>query len=331
MIEASLLDRSRGIVPGLLICATVGMASAFISDNYGGPTLLFALLFGMAFHSLTIGTKAITGIVFCSKTVLRIGVALLGARISLSQIGSLGWSPILLVVSGVVATLSMGAALARVIGVSRNLGVLTGGAVAICGASAALAISAVLPNDKEKERDTLFTVVGVTILSTVAMVIYPLLARAFGLGAHNTGLLFGATIHDVAQVVAAGQMVSDEATLVATYTKLLRVTLLLPVVLGLAWATNGNTGRSVAQLVPFFLIGFAMLVLINSAGLIPASVAHSLAIASRWCLILAIAGLGMKTSLGDLAEIGWRPLALLISETLFLLGLVGIGLKLVHS
>ena len=331
MTAAKLLNSSRELAPGILICATIGMASAFVSDNYGGPTLLFALLIGMAFHSLVIGSQAIPGIGFCSKTVLRAGVALLGARISLSQIGSLGWPPIVLVVSGVALTLIFGAVMARSVGASRNFGLLTGGAVAICGASAALAISAVLPNVKDKERNTLFTVVGVTILSTVAMVVYPVLARTFGLSAHNTGLLFGATIHDVAQVVAAGQMVSDDAALVATYTKLLRVTLLLPAVIGLAWYTKGNTGKSTAQLVPTFLIAFAVLVLINSAGFISTGAAGELASVSRWCLIFAIAALGMKTSLGDLAEIGWRPLVLLISETLFLLILVSIGLKILHN
>ena len=331
MTNAFGVSHVRDIAPGLLICATIGMASAFVSENYGGPTLLFALLIGMAFHSVVVGTKAIPGIGFCSKTVLRIGVALLGARISLSQISSLGWSPIILVMTGVAVTIAFGAFAARMMGVSRNLGVLTGGAVAICGASAALAISAVLPNDNDKERETLFTVVGVTILSTMAMILYPLLARALGLSAHTSGLLFGATIHDVAQVVAAGQLISDDATLIATYTKLLRVALLLPVILGLAWAMKGNTGQSMATLVPQFLIAFAVLVLINSTGLIPAGAAHSLAGVSRWCLIFAIAALGMKTSLADVAKIGWRPLALLVMETLLLLALVGVGLKLVGS
>jgi uncharacterized integral membrane protein (TIGR00698 family) len=330
MTPSGLLAKAHDLAPGILLSATIGMASVFVSDHYGGPTLLFALLIGMAFHSLTIGTKALSGIAFCSRTILRIGVALLGARISLAQIAGLGWAPILLVTLGVAATMTFGVVVARMMGISRNLGVLTGGAVAICGASAALAVSAVLPNDKDRERDTLFTVVGVTLLSTVAMVLYPVLARAFGLSTHSTGLLFGATIHDVAQVVAAGQMVSDEATLVATFTKLLRVALLLPVVIGLAWVMKGNTQQPTQQLVPVFLLAFAALVLVNSAGFIPAAVTGQLASISRWCLILAIAALGMKTSLGKLAEIGWRPLVLLVSETVFLLLLVSIGLRFVR-
>ena len=317
---------ARDAIPGVLVCATIAMAATFISDHHGGPTLLYALLIGMAFHSLTVGSRASAGIGICSGSVLRVGVALLGARIGLAQISDLGWSPIILVVSGVVATIGLGAALSRLLGLSRVLGILTGGAVAICGASAALAISAVLPAGKDKERDTLFTVVSVTILGTVAMVIYPLAARALGLGDHDAGLLFGATIHDVAQVVAAGHIISDEAGVIATYTKLLRVALLFPVVLGLAWATRGRSARTPRHLIPLFLVAFAALVVLNSAGLVPPLAVRAMSEVSRWCLVGAIAALGMKTSMADLAKIGWKPLVLVSTETLFLLGLVGVGL-----
>ena len=316
------------MIPGVLVSVTIAMAAAFVSDHYGGPTLLYALLVGMAFHSLTIGTQASAGIGFCSKTVLRIGVALLGARISVSQIAGLGWSPIVLVITGVVATMTLGAVSFRVFGVSRSLGILTGGAVAICGASAALAISAVLPTDDEKERDTIFTVVAVTLLSTLAMIVYPLIARIFGLDSHHAGFLLGATIHDVAQVVAAGRMISDEAGLVATYTKLLRVSLLLPAVVAVAWATQGSTVQSARQLIPAFLIVFAVLVVLNSFVLFPPLWVRGMSDISRWCLVCAIAALGMKTSMADLAKIGWRPLVLVSTETLFLLLLVGAGLWL---
>jgi uncharacterized integral membrane protein (TIGR00698 family) len=171
-------------------------------------------------------------------------------------------------------------------------------------------------------------VVSVTVLGTVAMVIYPLAARALGLSNHNAGLLFGATIHDVAQVVAAGHIISDEAGLIATYTKLLRVALLLPVVLGLAWMMRGRSTQTARQLIPLFLIAFAALVVLNSIDLFPPLAVQGMAEISRWALVIAIAALGMKTSMADLAKVGWKPLALVSIETLFLLGLVGVGLLL---
>jgi uncharacterized integral membrane protein (TIGR00698 family) len=318
----AMIAGARAILPGVLVSATIAMASVFISDHHGGPTLLYALLLGMAFHSVVAGTNSALGVNFCSKTVLRVGVALLGARIGLEQINALGWSPIVIVCCGVAVTIAIGIGLSRLLGLSTALGTLTGGSVAICGASAALAISAVLPDHKDKEREALFTVIAVTVLSTVAMILYPIFAAALGYGAQQAGLLFGATIHDVAQVVAAGHLVSDEAGLYATYTKLMRVAFLLPVVTLIALYTRTQAKGGRTQLIPTFLLVFAALIVLNSLGLVPKSVSAALSEVSRWCLIIAIAALGIKTSLGELKTVGWRPMALVVAETVYLLLLV---------
>ena len=143
----------------------------------------------------------------------------------------------------------------------RDFGLLTGGAVAICGASAALAIAAVLPDGPEQQRATVMTVVGVTALSTVAMILYPLIAAAAGLDTHTTGIFLGATIHDVAQVVGAGYSVSAEAGDTATIVKLFRVALLLPVVLVLSLIVRNGAGAAPSSsrppLLPVFLVAFA--------------------------------------------------------------------------
>ena len=322
---------ARSVLPGVLVSATIAMAATFVSQNHGGPTLLYALLIGIAFHFLSQGSSAADGIGFTARTVLRLGVAMLGVRISFGQIADLGLTPILIVLAGVGTTILAGRRLAAPLGQPVHLGTLTGGAVAICGASAAMAISAVLPRSPTAERDTLFTVIAVTVMSTIAMVIYPLLARAIGLSDHAAGVLLGGTIHDVAQVVGAGYLISDDAGIVATYVKLLRVSLLLPVVMLLSWSV-GQSGDQLSQpkrpMVPPFLVGFAMLAVLNSLGLIPRAVSDVMQNASRWCLVCAIAALGMKTSLQELARIGWRPLALVTAETVFLLVLVIAMLKI---
>ncbi len=328
MSAVAISEPFKQLYQGALLSVVIAMASTFIADNYGGPTLLYALLVGMVMNSVTQNAQLQPGIGFCSKTVLRVGVALLGARISVSQISSLGWPPVALVACAVLVTILFGMIVAAPLKLSRSFGVLTGGAVAICGASAALALAAVLPNHKDKERDTLFTVVAVTILSTTAMILYPLLAHAQGLSADHAGFLFGATIHDVAQVVAAGQIYSDDAGLVATYTKLFRVALLLPAVMVVSSFARGETHQKPYQLIPLFLIVFACLVAVNSLGFIAPPLAKTLAVTSRWCLVCAIAALGMKTSLGELAKIGWRPLILMTLETVFLLSFICIGIAL---
>ena len=195
---------------------------------------------------------------------------MLGVRITFGQIASLGLAPVATVIVGVATTILVGLLLARRLGLSDKFGVLSGGAVAICGASAALAIASVLPNDKDRERDTILTVVLVTALSTLAMILYPVFATSIGLDHKHAGVFIGGTIHDVAQVVGAGYMISPETGDIATYVKLLRVAMLLPVVLAISVAVARQGGGEKARVtLPLFLLGFAALVIVNSLGLLP--------------------------------------------------------------
>ena len=317
--------RSRRALAGLGVAAAIALVAGFISTRYGGPVLLYALFFGMAFNFLSVRERIRPGIDVAARQVLRVGVALLGARITLEQIMSLGVLPIALVLAGVAATIACGVLLAHVLERSREEGVLTGGAVAICGASAALAISAVLPRTPAMQRMTLFTVVGVTALSTLAMILYPALVGLLGLQGTRAGIFLGATIHDVAQVVAAGYIISPQAGDTATFVKLLRVLLLVPVVALLAWRYHARARDNKAwrpPLLPFFLIAFMVLVVLNSLGILPAVLLAWLPDVSRACLVVAIAALGVKTSFQELASLGWRPVALMLAETLILAVLV---------
>ena len=321
------LARWRGTIvkvyPGLTVAATIAVAATWLSQHYTAPVMLFALLIGMAFHFLHEEGRCIPGIEVASKTVLRVGVALLGARITVGQIVSLGLMPIVTVVIGVITTIAFGAVAARVLGLKRNFGVLSGGAVGICGASAALAIASVLPRDKDAERDTILTVVTVTALSTLAMILYPLLAVTIGLTHIQAGVFLGGTIHDVAQVVGAGYSISPQTGDVATYVKLLRVSMLLPVVFTIAFMGRGGKETGGAKPpVPLFLIGFAALVAINSLGWLPKPAVTGASVLSSACLVMAISALGMKTSFKALAAVGWRPIALMIAETVWIGGLV---------
>jgi len=320
----------NAVYPGVLAAATIAMASSWLSLHYGAPVMLFGLLFGMAFHFLHEDGRCVAGIEFSSRTVLRLGVGLLGVRITASQIVSLGIGPVLTVIAGVASTILIGALLARRFGQSRTFGVLSGGAVAICGASAALAIASVLPRQKDSERDTILTVVSVTALSTLAMIFYPILVGALGLDHVHAGIFLGGTIHDVAQVIGAGFMISPQTGDIATYVKLLRVAMLLPVVSAIAWAVARRSkdadGRK-GPLVPVFLIGFAALVVLNSLGALPALAINGATEVSRWCLVTAIAALGMKTSFKSLVEVGWRPVALMVVETVWIAALVLTSVK----
>ena len=326
-------DSSRSylteLLPGFMLCLVVGMAATFVSDHYGGPTILYALLMGMSLNYLSQEGRCVAGIQFSAKAVLRIGIALLGARITFEQLLGLGITPIAIVLAGVPATILFGVICGRWLGLSRSQSVLSGASVGICGASAALAVSAVLPEDKDSERNLIFTVIGVTALSTVAMILYPLIVTGVGLNETESGIFLGATIHDVAQVVGAGYMISDDVGDVATFTKLLRVASLVPVVvvITLLFARKGHTQASNSSLpLPMFLVAFIVIVAINSTGMVPAPVLESMTELSRWCLIVAMVGLGMKASFKELSTMGWKPVVLLVSETLFLALLVMVWL-----
>ena len=313
---------ARAYLPGILVSVIIAVAATFLSEHYGGPVMLFALLLGMAFYFLSQEGPCAAGIEFASKHVLRIAVGLLGAQITISEIMKLGPMPVVMVIAAVTLTILFGVVGARAAGLSRPFGILTAGAVAICGASAALAISSVLPKSETHERDTVFTVIGVTALSTIAMIIYPIIIALFHLDHAAIGVFLGGTIHDVAQVVGAGFSVSDETGNVATFTKLLRVAMLLPVVVALSFIYQAHNTTAAGRRLPGFLIVFAVLVAVTSLGIIPGPVLVALKGISRWCLVTAIAALGMKTSLKAMADVGGRAIGLIVAETVFLAVLV---------
>jgi uncharacterized integral membrane protein (TIGR00698 family) len=316
------------VFPGLAAAVVIAIASLFLSQHYGASAMLFALLLGMALNFLGQEGRTVTGVQWSGSTLLRIGVALLGLRITLGEIGALGWGITLTVVVAVALTIVIGAVLARIVRVPSEFGVLSGGAVAICGVSAALAVSAVLPKHANLNRDTTFTAIGVTALSTIAMVLYPPIAHALGFSEREAGIFLGATIHDVAQVIGAGYSVSQDAGDTATIVKLLRVAMLLPVILVLsmiyrrahmeASAASGSAAPKRPPLLPWFATAFGILVVINSLVALPKEFTTFANDFSRFFLVTAIAAIGMKTRIKELLSLGWRPVALIVGETLLL-------------
>jgi uncharacterized integral membrane protein (TIGR00698 family) len=312
--------------PGVAVATAVALAASFIAQRYGAPAMLMGLLLGMAFHFLNETPRVGPGLELVAVKALRLGVALLGLRLTVADVASLGWTPVLLVVCAVLATLLFGVVLGRLLGCERQLGVLTGGSVAICGASAAMAISSVLPKGPDTQRQTLFTIIGVTSLSTIAMVLYPIIGDVLQFNDQEMGIFIGATIHDVAQVVGAGYSVSPTTGDLGTFIKLLRVAMLVPVVLVIGIIFRNKVGaaadREKAPAFPLFLIGFIVLFAINSTGLIPGDVIQPVANLAPALLLVAIAALGIRTSMQEVMTIGLKPVLLLVGETLFIAAII---------
>jgi uncharacterized integral membrane protein (TIGR00698 family) len=321
----SSLSRHKNKVRGIIACILIALASKFLALNYGAPTMLFALILGMSVNFLSESEYSIPGIDFCSSTVLRFGVILLGSKILFGDVLALGWVTALVLVGCMFATILFGALIAKALKLDYRFGMLSGGAVGICGISAAMTLSSVMPKSKEVEHYTLLTVVMVATFGAIAMVVYPVLASFLDLNTEQMGIFIGGSIHDVSHVIGAGYSISEDVGYVAMIVKMLRVALLIP----MAWiflmifakqraASEGRTKLSP----PYFLLGFVLLAIVNNIGWIPEVAGEVMNQTSQDCFVVAIAALGMKTSFKGVLNIGWRPVAMVLSESLFLGGLV---------
>ncbi|MCT4554944.1 MAG: putative sulfate exporter family transporter [Pelagimonas sp.] len=327
---AALQSKVQELFPGVIVSIIVAVAAKFLSEHYATPAMLLALLLGIAVSFLSEDQKTAPGIAFSARALLRIGVALLGARVSLDLLIGLGGPLIALVIGGVLATIGFGLFVGRFFGSGWKFSLLTGASVAICGASAAMAVAAILPRDERSEERLIFTVVGVTVLSTIAMILYPIIVAALELNTVQGGVFLGGTIHDVAQVVGAGFSISPETGESATLVKLIRVAMLAPIVLvasvAIRMMTKAQPGDARPPLLPGFVLAFLVLAAVNSAHLIPTALADFLGQASRWLLLVAIAAVGMKTNLKQVLAVGPAAIALLVVDTVFIGLFILIGL-----
>jgi uncharacterized integral membrane protein (TIGR00698 family) len=327
------------LMPGLLLSAVVAgaaeLAASFVAKVAPIPTMVIALIIGITLNPIARRPVFQPGISFCLKSLLRWAVALLGLRVALGEIAALGFATALLVVVSMVLTIASGFLLARLFRQNDGYGALAGAGTAICGASATLATSIVVPDYKGKEADVAFVVVAVNALSTVAMVLYPLICLWLGFDPQRTGVMLGATIHDVAQVVGSGYAVSDAAGNTAVVVKLFRVFLLFPVVLLIGWSFVRGSVTGDAARIPFptFALAFVIFCVLNSvATSLPTIepmfnlIKTPLIEASRLGLLLAIAALGLGTSLPAIAALGWRHIATVMGTTIVILVVATAGL-----
>jgi uncharacterized integral membrane protein (TIGR00698 family) len=333
----------RRLGPGIALSVAVAIASYLAEPvlaetirvvsgwSYKLPAIVIALIIGIALHGVASRPAFEPGMTWCVKKLLRIAIALLGVRIALSDIVDLGFVTALLVVVAMAVTIVSGIWFARLLQVGDGYGALAGAANAVCGASATLATATVVPNYPQKGADVAFTVVAANAVSTLVMIAYPPLCLLIGFDPQETGIMLGATIHDMAQVVGAGYAVSEPVGNTAVIVKLFRVFLLLPAVVAIGWwFTRKGAEHGAAKVpVPVFALAFLGLCLVNSiaplvTGLAPlyAPLKQVMILASTWGLLIAIAALGLGTSLASLLRIGWRHIAVFTGSTVVILVLV---------
>ena len=309
------------LFPGLALCGVAAAAAAWLSEHYGFPLILLGLLVGLALNFISNDVKTHAGLDFASRTCLRWGIVVLGLQVTWAQISALGLAPFAAL--GVVMALTLAAGLlgAKLSGQSRFAGILAGGATAICGASAALALYGVIGKDRLSQAQFALTLVGVSLASAFAMTVYPAIAGALGLSDGQAGFLVGASIHDVAQAIGGGYAFSDPAGNYATIVKLARVASLAPLV-ALTSLAIGPAGDAAGQplwrrlALPWFIIAFLAVVVVNSLVALPQPLVEGGLIASKSLLLLAVTATAMRSRMDLLLGMGWRAAVPVVTATL---------------
>ena len=306
-----------GVLPGLaLAVAVAGAATALASvvPLVGGPVLGIVLGVAVATASRP-GVALDPGIAFAGRSVLQLAVVVLGAQLSLGEVAKVGLHSLPVLLGTLAACLAVAPLLGRALGISRDLRTLIGVGTGICGASA---IAAVTPVIGAAELDVAFAISTIFLFNVAAVLLFPLIGHALGLGQHAFGVFAGTAVNDTSSVVAAAASYGHSAARTAVVVKLTRTLMIVPICVGLA-ASRGKVapgpGRlrrlaGQARVVPAFLIAFLVLAAVNSAGAIPLSSDHALSRAATLVITVALAGVGLSIDLGGLRRTGSRPLVL---------------------
>ena len=298
--------------------------------HHGLSALTLAVVCGMVAGNTffpAVAARTAAGVDFSKSTLLRAGIILFGLRITFQQIEAVGWSGVLIDALIVVLTFVLAVQLGtRLFGLDRQTSMLIGAGSALCGAAAVMATEPVVRGQAYKVSVAVATVV---VFGTVSMFAYPLLYPFLGLTEHGYAVFTGSTVHEVAQVVAAGRSVSDAAAATAVIEKMLRIMMLAPFLLALSGlqredgpgaAASGKATRT-AIVIPWFAVLFIVASAVNSLQLLPASVIAALIEIDTVLLATAMAALGLRTHVGAIRQAGLRPL--LLAAALFAFLLVG--------
>jgi uncharacterized integral membrane protein (TIGR00698 family) len=318
-----------GILPGLALTAGIAALGIAIHDIPGfsaaSPTIL-AILIGIAFRN-TIGlpVRAKPGVTFGLRRVLRFAIILLGLQLTAAQVAEVGARGVGIIVLTLVATFIVTKALGRLFGVDRKLAELIAAGTSICGASAVIATNTVT---EASDEDVAYAVACVTVFGSLSIVLYPLLPGLLHLGPRAFGLWAGASIHEIAQVVAAAYQDGRTAGDFGTIAKLSRVILLAPVIVSLSLLAmrrrrarhHGPGAVRVKAPMPYFVLGFVALVGLNSIVAIPAAPKTAIVQVTGFLLALSLAAMGLETDIAKLRAKGLRPLALGAAAWIFIAG-----------
>lgn len=321
--SAAFAEAVIAALPGLTLTGGIALAAFALRQIPGigmfSPMIL-ATVIGMLFHNLA-GTPAICrpGVVFSLKKILRLGIILLGFQLMLSQVAAVGAVGVAIILVTLAATFVFTKMLGRVMGVDPKLAELIGAGTSICGASAVIATNTVTEG---KDSDVAYAVATVTVFGSLAMLLYPLLPGLLHLSPRDFGLWSGASIHEIAQVVAASFQDGETAGQFGTVAKLTRVMMLAPLVIGLgllaARRAQGDNKSRKAPPMPWFVLGFIAVMLLNSVITVAPHEKAQIVSLTNFLLSMALAAMGLETDFAKLRQEGLKPLALAFCAWVFI-------------
>lgn len=336
-MASTTLPRTRSIVPGLALAGVAAAASfALTTVVHGLSALLVAIVLGIAFRNLVrlperVEAALAPGLAVASRRVLRIGIVLLGLQLVLGDILRLGPGMILVVVAIVTVGILSSLLLGRVLGISPTQRLLIACGFSICGAAAVAAVDGVI--ETEDDEEVVVAVALVVLFGTLMIPVLPLAASVLGLGQLQAGLWAGGSIHEVAQVVAAGSAIGGAGLAAAVVVKLARVLMLAPVLAVISVSRRRalkrlDAGGKRPPIVPLFVVGFMAMVLLRSTGIVPASVVSVASGVETALLAAAMFALGAGVRIATFRRVGVKPFVLAVGSTVVVASVALVGVLL---
>ena len=308
-------DLSWGVLLTMLIAAAALVIRLLPGMSAVSPMIL-AVIIGMFLSAVAgVPENARAGIAAVVRRVLRLAIVLLGLQLTMGQVAGVGIVGLVLIAVAVASTMGFTIWLGNLLRVDRGLSQLIAAGTAICGASAIVAANTVI---RARSEDVAYALACVTLFGSVAMFAYPLLADLLRLGPGIYGLWAGASIHEVAQVVAAAFQGGPEAGEVGTVAKLSRIMFLAPVILSLAMISPRSTDTAPAVPIPWFVLGFIGMMFLNSFIEIPSAVKSVAGTVTSFMFAMALAAMGLQTNIARLRDRGLRPLLLGFGATVYI-------------
>jgi uncharacterized integral membrane protein (TIGR00698 family) len=319
----------RSLAPGLTAAIAVALVARLVTGFLPAivAEVTVAILLGLVVATVA-GTRVAPlkpGLAFASQRVLRSGIILLGARLSLGEIARIGLPATGVIVITMATSFAIVLLVSRLVRVEGRLAILIAVGSAVCGNTAIVATAPVIG---ARARDVAYAVATITLFGTLAVFLYPAIGRALIVPQPSFGLWAGVAVHDTSQVIATSAAYGPQALDVATVVKLIRNALMAPLlfVIAMGWAARGadaigSARRGVRGAVPLFVLGFLFLAALRTAGVLDSQQAAKLDVIARSLILVALAAVGMSIHLGELRETSWRPLAVGFAVAL----IVGLG------